>query len=588
MPSILPSIPPSPALGWGPGLILALLLAATATLSPLLGVPVYGRNFGHDANFALAALRHMDAAWHAGQPWPRWVMETNFGFGGTTFYTYPPLAYWAGAALRWVSGLSIAGTLGLAVALWRGLFLLGCVLWLRRHVPPPVALAAAALAALLPYPALINPWIRFAYAEIAGTALLPFLLLAIERAAERRDMPGIIPLALAFAALALTHLPTCSVAAHLAPIYALAYAGPRGLLPCLAGGAAGAGLAGCFVLPALGLLPETNAEGLDAAAWTGNLLLYGLPRGSADWLAFLLMVWAAAALAALAALGFRGLAGPAARTPLGRAALALLLAATALMTVVTLPAWLLLPELRSIQFPWRATSLLALPCAALAALALAAPAAGRWPRRLLLGLGIGCAALVPAHLALRVMLGHPGWPRFLPPEARLARALASPRGQPQEHLPAAARDAGWQAMWHGSETEPAPAPHPRPALPAHAERLPDGFLLRDVPPGELLLPQFHFPAWAAWDATGERLPVRAGRDGFLAIGNDRPRQLVQVGIVTTGWERLGWAVTGLTGLVLLGARLVGYRRAGRIGAGPAAPRRALGSTGETAPGFRRQ
>ena len=49
-----------------PGLFLALLLGATAALSALLGVPVYGRNFGHDSNFALAALHHMDAAWAAG------------------------------------------------------------------------------------------------------------------------------------------------------------------------------------------------------------------------------------------------------------------------------------------------------------------------------------------------------------------------------------------------------------------------------------------------------------------------------------------------------------------------------------------
>ena len=582
-------------MAYRPGLLLALLVAVTAGLSPLLGVPVYGRNFGDDASFALAALSHMDAAWQAGQPWPRWVMDGNFGLGATTFYTYPPLAYWAGAALRRLSGLGVAETLALAVALWRGVFLLGSFLWLRRHVPPPAALTAAALAALLPYPALINPWIRFAYAEIAGAALLPFLLLAIERATERRNASGIVPLALVFAALALTHLPTCAIAAHLAPLYALAYAGRRGLLPCLAGGAAGAGLAACFVLPALGLLPDTNAESLDATAWAGSLLFYGLPAGPREWVEFLLLVWAAAALALLAALAFRWLAGLAARTQFGRAAMVLLLAATALMTVVTLPAWLLLPELRSIQFPWRATSLLTLPCAALTALALAAPAAGRWPQRLALGLGVGCAALVPVHLYLLVALGNPGWPRFLPPEERLARALAAPRGHPQEHMPAQAREAGWQVMWQGSETAPAADPHPRPPLPPGTERLPDGFLVPDARPGSLLLPQFYFTAWAAWDTAGERLPVHPGRDGFLAIEIDRPLQAVRIGIVATPWERLGWAVTALTGLALLGtclierwltgrrARAAAQGGAAQGGAAWVAPRRALDAPDDTAP-----
>ena len=137
--------------------LLAGLALATAMLTPLLGVPVYGRNFGHDANFALGTLYYMDAGIAAGRWWPRWVVETNWGLGGATFYTYPPLAYWSAALLRRLTGLSIADTMAVAMALWRLLFVFGCWLWLRRHVVPAGALAAAALAALLPYAALINP-----------------------------------------------------------------------------------------------------------------------------------------------------------------------------------------------------------------------------------------------------------------------------------------------------------------------------------------------------------------------------------------------------------------------------------------------
>ena len=45
-------------------------------------------------------------------------------------------------------------------------------------LPPAAALCGAAFAALLPYAALVNPWIRFAYAETAAAALLPALSLA--------------------------------------------------------------------------------------------------------------------------------------------------------------------------------------------------------------------------------------------------------------------------------------------------------------------------------------------------------------------------------------------------------------------------
>ena len=276
------------------GVLLAAVFAAIAMLSPLLGVPVYGRFFGHDADFALTALRFMSDAWAEGDPWPRWVMDSNYGLGAATFYTYPPLAYWAGAALRRLTGLDIPGTLGLGMALWRGVFLLGCYAWLRRHAPPGPALAAAALAGLLPYAALVNPWIRFGYAEVAGTALLPFLLLAIERACEQRREAGLPALALGFAALALTHMPTCVLMAHLGPLYAWAYGGRRGALRCIAGGVAGAGLAACFVLPAFGLLPELSFHETSGEFWHGSLLFYGLPSGTVAWVMFQCIVWTAA------------------------------------------------------------------------------------------------------------------------------------------------------------------------------------------------------------------------------------------------------------------------------------------------------
>jgi hypothetical protein len=562
------------------GLLLALLLAATAALSPILGVPVYGRNFGHDSNYALTALSFMDAGWSAGRLWPRWVMESNFDLGGITFYTYPPVGYWAGAALRRTTRLDIAGTLSLAVMLWRLVFLLGCFLWLRRHVAPGAALAAAALAALLPYPAVVNPWIRFAYAEVAGAAILPFLLLALERVAESRDGRGLPALALAFAALAMTHLPTCVLVAHLAPLYAWAYAGPRAAMWGLGGGVAGAGLSACFILPAMGLLRDASFEGLEDGTWEGSLFLYGLPKGDSGWIQFLVIIWSAAALAGLGALAFRHLAGAAARGSFGRASLLLLAVSAALMTALTLPLWIVLPQLRSIEFPWRATTVLTLPLAAMAALALdgGRPAA----RRLVLGLGIACAVFAPVYLWARVAFGHPDWPRFLPAEERLARAVGSPRGVSPEHLPAWARENGWRVKWDGTETAPAPDPHPRPALPPGTRRLAAGFLVPEAS-APLLLPQFWFPAWAAVDGKGEAVVVRPGKDGFLEVAVDRPVSDLRVYVALTPWEWAGWAVTGVSAAGLLGfglwRRRPGAAVARRMAQGDLAPGASSGVAG---------
>ncbi|MDN3565831.1 hypothetical protein ACFQY5_10755 [Paeniroseomonas aquatica] len=530
------------------GLLLSALVVLTAAMTPLLGVPVYGRNFAHDANFALTALSFMDAGISEGRWWPRWVMETNFGLGGITFFTYPPMGYWIAALVRRATGLNIADTLAVTMTLWRLVFLGGCFLWLRRHVPPAAALAAAALAALLPYPALVNPWIRFSYAEVAGAAMLPFLLLAIERAAESRDGRGIPGLALVFGALAMTHLPSCALVAHLAPIYGWAYGGPRGALRTLAGGIGGAGLAACFILPAAALLKDANFEGLDGGIWQNSLMFYGGLNGTAVWVQFLLVVWTTGWAAVLMALTFRWLARAMPQSPLRRAAMVLLFSSFALMTVVTLPLWIVLPQLRSIEFPWRATGVLTMPVAALAALALAGGA--RMTRPAVLLLGLGSAALPPLFVWVMTAFGNPEWPRFLPPEQRLERALVSPRGTSPEHLPVWALHAGWDSLWRGTETEKGPEPFPRPPLPAGTQRIPGGFVLPEATT-TFSLPQFYFPAWQATDGSGHALQVRPGPDGLVQVVVDRPVRNLRVAIGLTQWEWGGWAVTGLTAASLL-------------------------------------
>jgi hypothetical protein len=79
-------------------LTLVTLVVMTAALSAVAGVPMVGKVLGQDADFALGTLAAYDAALTRGDWWPRWLIDTNFGLGGTTFYTYPPLAFWVAAA----------------------------------------------------------------------------------------------------------------------------------------------------------------------------------------------------------------------------------------------------------------------------------------------------------------------------------------------------------------------------------------------------------------------------------------------------------------------------------------------------------
>jgi hypothetical protein len=531
------------------GLVLLAFVTALAALSPALGVPVPGTYLGRDADFAIMALQMLSSGWAEGMLWPRWLMDTNYGLGGTTYYSYPPLAHWAAAAVAWVTGLGPAPALGLTTGLWRLLAVGTAFLWLWRHVPPAAALAGAAFGALLPYAALVDPWLRFAYGETAAIALLPLLLLALDRLAAGHRAQGLVGAALAYAALAVTNLPVCVLAAHLGPLYAWGLGGNRAVLRCLVAGGIGAALAAAFLLPAVGLLSQANSASLFNDSWTDNLLFFSRPDGR------LALIWGTTLfVASFGLLLLRDAAAAPSAQPstrrwawlrapgLPRALAMLLLGALALTCVVSLPLWLTMPQLTAVEHPWRSNALLGTAVTGIAALACAAR-----PRpRILVAAGLALALLPPAFLAGVVLLGHPDWPKFLPAGHRLDFARNYSGAYSWEHVPAEAAAAGWVAVTAGH-----PDPWPRPVLPREVERIPGGFRLPRAE-APVVLPEFYFPAWQAADVLGP-LPLRPTLEGFLELAPDRPAVDITVTIQPTFWEKAGWAVSAVTafGLLLL-------------------------------------
>jgi hypothetical protein len=539
------------------------LAVVVAAASPLLGVPVVGNLVGREADFALVTLRLLDESFSPGNPWPRWLTGGHGGLGAATFFTDAPGAWWVALAVKRVLRLDVQDALALSLAGWRLLALLTTWLWLRRHVPSRPALAGAALGSLLPYGALVDPWLRFAYTETAALALLPLLLLSLERAAERPWREGLPPVALASAALALTSLPLAVLGGYLGLIHALAYgmahgmrrSSPRGLLAGLGGWLAGAGLAACFLLPAYGLAPAIHAAGLAAEPWRSELMFYSPARERLVIIWFALVVTLVLGLALLPVLW-----APRGPAPRLRVTLPVMLFASfTLATVASLPLWPVLPGLSLVEQPWRSGAFLSLSVAGLAAVAMAAGLQGREA----LGTGLGLAALPIGFLLALLAFGNPYWSRFMPATPRLDMARLQPNAYAVAHVPAVAAAAGWAASAGGF----AP-PHPEPPLPPGTTRLRDGYLIAEAEQ-PLALPQFWFPAWAAWDAGG-RVQLRATPDGFVEVLLDRPARQLHVRIIATGWERAGLAVSGATLLLLLLIAADG-RRLARLGSsGPRA------------------
>ena len=138
--------------------------------------------------------------------------------------------------------------------------------WLSYGRPSRrVALVGALAYMAAPYH-MLDHFMRGAFAEFTAYAVLPLVVLAIGRVADRRH-GGTVGLAVAYAALLLSHLPTAMLATvTVLPAYILfRERRPEGLVRSAVAAALGVALAAIYLVPAL-LLQGTISSG---QFWTG-------------------------------------------------------------------------------------------------------------------------------------------------------------------------------------------------------------------------------------------------------------------------------------------------------------------------------
>jgi MYXO-CTERM domain-containing protein len=181
--------------------------------------------------------------------YPRWLPLANGGAGSPTFYFYPPLAFY-------LSGL--LGLTGLPPhAAVIGCFAIGLVLsgytmlaWLEGTSHP---LLGALFFMAAPYH-LLDFYGRGAQAEFLAIALIPLVALGLRRARDNRP----VLLAIAYAALILTHLPL----ALLASLFLIApyCIWRREVRPYVLPLALGIAIAAIYLVPALALNSYRHSE----------------------------------------------------------------------------------------------------------------------------------------------------------------------------------------------------------------------------------------------------------------------------------------------------------------------------------------
>jgi len=263
-------------------------LLALVAMAVMLPSFLFGPGATHSVSFNYIWTSQIGAAMQQGDLYPRWLPQSFEGLGSPAFFFYPPLAYWLTGAIHAV-GLSTLQAINMGALLL--LFASGVTMhiWLTHRGTHP--LAGAILYMLLPYHQL-DFWMRGALAEFAAFIWLPLIALAIDRLPHRR---GVVLLALSYAGLLITHMPTAMLSAFflIAPLIGVrAWADRRVILPALTAGGIAVGLAGFYLVPALTLQDAISSQmlwtpGYQPAAWTVWTLNFGLMPCTALGLAFL-------------------------------------------------------------------------------------------------------------------------------------------------------------------------------------------------------------------------------------------------------------------------------------------------------------
>jgi hypothetical protein len=348
----------------------ALLVAALAVVAPYAH---RGVACGHDLVFHMNSWMEAQQQWHEGVLYPRWAPNANFGSGEPRFIFYPPLSWMLGAALAsllpWIFVPAAFEFCTVVFAGW-AMYRLA-----REWFEPSDAGLMAVAYAVNPY-ALLTYYARSACGEMVAAGFVPLIVWIVVREAKtysfandsRADArPGsqsfpsgmVVPLALTIAGVWLANVPAAIPATYLTALLLAIVAVMRGSLRVLLVGgcgiALGLALAAVYIVPVLRehLWINMNQLLADNANPHGNLLFLG--NGDAGHDAFLRVVsWLAVGLTTVTAVAMAFASRVRREKPALWWSLAI---STAVAFVLMLPVsdifYRIVPELKTMQFPWR-------------------------------------------------------------------------------------------------------------------------------------------------------------------------------------------------------------------------------------------
>lgn len=543
--------------------------------APLLraGLPL-----GDDTEIHLYRLVDLDHLIRQGILYSRWQPDLVYGYGYPLFTYYAPLSAYL-AELAHLLGFSFKD--GLAVVFGALPLVAGGATFgfLRRRLARgPALLGGVAYPLSLYY--LYNLYVRGSISDALAMTLFPVVLLLADRLAENPGPLRVAPLALAYAALLLSHDISGPL---LLPLLILVGAwwsqGSRRALGWLTAAIGlGVAMALFFLGPAVLGIPDTRVPEFLATPGM-HYDRHFLPLGSL--LALVAVAHPGAMLTNLpislgllptmlslsALLGLRGLQ-PRARGEVVIFAATLLVAA-GLTLPVSQPVWARLPMLQILHYPWRLLAIATLAEAVLIGYAGQIFLAYRPPR--MQGLGLGAVAAILLVVAVPYLYPLPG--DGLPANPDLAmvtifqqRSRALGTTSNSEFLPRGVTDFPAGPPFAGADLgarlaeklDPQSVPRGAQVQVESSSQLAANLVVDTPRPFLARFFVFRFPGWSAW-LDGEAtplgnpgpvqtltVPVPAGQhDLVVRFGETRRQQAFDVVSLIALVATLGLASVGL-------------------------------------------
>jgi hypothetical protein len=550
---------------------------------PLLfrGIP----DLSHDGiTHAHRQVVFSDQLW-SGEWYPRWLADENSGLGSPSLFFYPSIPSYAASLFRpllaardpdgWMQagyGCVLAIMLSAAAAYF----------WLRSLVHPTAAVYGACVYILAPYHLAIDTYVRGAAAELWGFVWLPAILLCVEGIRSHAKWAP-LGLAVSFALLAMTHLPTLIC---FSPVVVAAGTMPGGISGIRGSGkttlrvmgalATGAGLAAIYVIPAL-----ADQEKVSLSHYVNDLYDYRhywlfpnsgvTPKFAAFLLFATLSTGLYVGLVYWACMRFQseGRERSTAKFFLGVAIFGLIF-----MTQLSYPFWKYVPFLNDVSFPWRFGTLLVLSAAALSALAFDKLVKhGSWMLWAFLASIIiswmGCGvfaswreysssreALLPGDNRMLVR-SRPDlcefWPATAVPGQKCIESVASRVEILQTALasrrPKSVTVRGMDSGTTGSSS----------ILDWQPRKV--TIALNVSEPSQLTLTHFYYPDWQGHiDGSGERVEMRpSSNEGFLQADVPKGHYRLVVELVRGKAEKIGDMMSLSFVVILIGLTFADYR-----------------------------